>query len=432
MKLPFHHRTTCCLCGSEYLEDVCEITKLPFKSPNVGRDSSNVGSQQNADLLVPLNLHMCGACYHLQLADIVDPEIQYTNYNYRTSISVGLAKHFGSSFDQVASFVGRELTGLNVLEVGSNDGTYLKYFLDAGCNVLGVEPAQNISSRARDAGIPTLTDFFNSTTASDLLSSHGAFDVILANYVLANIEDVSDVVEGIRHVLAKEGVFVFETQYGVDVLENFLVDTIYHEHISYFNVLPLKSFFENRDLKIVDVQKIPTKGGSIRVYVQHSNAKTNSSPAVEDLVRREERAGFGSGSSLRSFSRQIRSNKDDISRVLSGQNLIAGFGASVGTMTLLHLYELTDRVIYICDDKPMQDSLHGPYYEIPIVSGHHLEQEPVDAVFLFAWRYSKNIIPKHHTYLANGGQFIVPLPKVQVFRDVELTHTDHAPDAKRE
>jgi len=362
--------------------------------------------------LVALDLYLCGSCFHIQLADIVNPEVQYTNYRYQTSVSLGLAAHFQQSVQQIISWFDRSPRDLSILEFGSNDGTFLSYFQKQGSRVLGVEPAVQISADARARGIPTITNFFNAQTASEALD-FGHYDIVAANYVFANIEALDEVIEGVKKVLKEDGLFVFETQYGVDVVEQFLVDTIYHEHISYFNVFPLTLFFQQHGMKVVDVERIQTKGGSIRVYVQFDQLSTRQSRVVADLIEREKTAGFQSGKRLGLFAEQIEENKAAVASKLLNTQSVAGYGASVGTMTLLHLYSLTDAIKYICDDNPLQDSLRGPSYDIPVVNPQCLYEESVDAVVLFAWRYADNILPKHTRYIEDAGRFIVPLPHVR-------------------
>ncbi|MFL2771248.1 MAG: methyltransferase domain-containing protein [Rhodospirillaceae bacterium] len=409
---PSHRRSTCCLCQSTDLQCLSKITHLPYKSPNVGATTSSELDLSLNGGLVPLDLYLCGSCFHMQLADIINPEVQYTNYLYQTSVSLGLASHFQESVLQILSWLDRSPRDLSILEFGSNDGTFLSHFQQQGSRVLGMEPAIQVSADARARGIPTITNFFNAQTASEALD-FGYYDIVAANYVFANIEALDDVIEGVKEVLKEDGLFVFETQYGVDVVERFLLDTIYHEHISYFNVLPLTRFFLQHGMKVVDVERIQTKGGSIRVYVQFEHQSTKQSKTVSDLIEKEKFAGFQSSKRLELFAKQIEENKDAVASRLLNAKSVAGYGASVGTMTLLHLYSLTDTIKYICDDNPLQDSLRGPSYDIPVVSSDRLYEESADAVVLFAWRYADNILPKHKRYMEDAGRFIVPLPYVR-------------------
>lgn len=416
---PYKRRSSCCLCGATRLEKVCELAELPCKSPNVGSDApTDIGNE-----LVPLALYMCGSCKHIQLADIVDPALQYTHYRYNTSISLGLAKHFETSADQICSVVRAKDSQPRILEFGSNVGTLLKVFQDRQWDVLGIEPATQISKVAEEAGIPTRNEFFTLDSAADIEAENGTFDVVAANYVLANIEDVAGTIQGVRRVLNPEGVFVFETQYGVDVFENFLVDTIYHEHISYFNIIPLSHLFQSNDMKIVDVQRIPTKGGSIRVFAKHLSSETAAAPVVGNMIDWEQTARYDSDEPMSVFNKRLVANKQAVSAALSSLQSVAGFGASVGAMTLLHVYNVADGVKYICDDNPVQETLRGPDYDIPVVPGDTLYKEPVDGVILFAWRYAKNIIPKHGEFLDRGGRFIVPLPDVEIVTNVSSLDT---------
>jgi SAM-dependent methyltransferase len=387
---------------------------VPCGSPNVGSFEAP-GTSDTRRILVPLDIYLCTACSHVQLADIVDPDLQYSNYRYRTSISLGLAQHFGSLVQEVT---GRLQAGPGALcvEIGSNDGTVLRLFQDRGYRTLGVDPAREIAAAATASGVETWAEFFNADLADRILRERGPARVIIANNVLANLEHLEELIGGIRGLLASDGVLVFETQYGVDVFEKMLLDTVYHEHISYFNVRPLRRFFAAHGLELVDVTRIATKGGSIRCTVQHQGGPFSTAPIVDELEARERLLGFDRPDAYRKFSLHTQAQRQRLHQYLdrAGAPLIAGYGASVGTVTLLHYFELADRVSVIFDDNPLLPALEGPGYRIPVQLSQALYEQQYDQMVLFAWRYADPIVARHARFLDGGGNFLVPLPDFHV------------------
>jgi ubiquinone/menaquinone biosynthesis C-methylase UbiE len=410
---PFHRRTSCCLCNAHALTSVCELTRVPYASPNVGNAAALLAAGGD-DVMVPLELFLCGACGHLQLADIVNPEIQYRNYRYRTSISLGLPEHFRALARALADGLSLK-PGAKLLEIGSNDGTLLQALKELGFSVVGVEPSPAAAQAAQARGVDTVHDFFSAATAQTIKSAQGCFDAICANYVFANIESVGDFVEGMRTLLSDDGVFIFETQYGRDVVERFLIDTIYHEHISYFLIAPLVALFARHEMGVFKVERIATKGGSIRVYVQKTGGRRPVDVRVTDLLAEESRMAYSRPDAYAAFSQRVTNHRDEIKAMLAvlegtGKR-VAGYGASVGSLTLLHFYGLASKLDVIYDDSPMQDTLSTGTGEVAVRdSGDRYEGRAPDVLFLFAWRYADPIRSRHARFLDGGGKFLVPLP----------------------
>jgi SAM-dependent methyltransferase len=418
-KRPFYKRTTCCLCGSTELDLAVPLAPVPCGSPNVG-DATIAGNASDArQLAVPLDVYLCAACGHLQLLDIVDPSLQYTTYRYTTSISLGLAEHFRTLVSDVMTRLAMPAGGL-VVEIGSNDGTVLKLFKQSGMRVLGVDPAVEIARQATAAGVETLGTFFDLALARTIREQHGPANVIVANNVFANLDEPGSLLTGIRQLIAPDGIFVFETQYGVDVFDRMLIDTIYHEHISYFNVAPLQRFFGRHGMELIDVQRIATKGGSLRGVVQLAGGPRQVAPSVEALIGSEAKHGYDQIDRYQSFAQRINDLRSEVEALVAAHraqnHVVAGYGASVGSVTLIHFFGLSDKLAFIADDHPLHDALSGPGYRIPVVAGDTLESRRPACVVILAWRYADPIIRKHERYLKQGGEFIIPQPTVEVRR----------------
>jgi len=409
MKPAFHHRDTCRLCGGTALENVVPLRPIPIATPNTGEVAAGLKDAQ-----VPLDLYLCRDCGHFQLLDIIDPEIQYRNFRYRTTISLGLDEYFQAFACEVVESQGLAAGDL-VVEIGSNDGTLLRAFQPFGLRVLGVDPAQEIAARASAAGTPTLARFFDATLAGEILQTHGRARLVVANNTFANLDDLSDVMAGIHTLLTPDGTFVFDTSYGAAVVRETLIDTVYHEHLSYFMARPLVSFFARHGMELIDVLPVPNKGGSIRGIAQLKHGPRPVSPRVAEMVAAELAAGLDRPDPYRAFARRLTEVTDRLGELIAAEHAaggrVAGYGASVGSVTLVHQFRLGDTLDFIADDKPLAETLPAADRDIPVTSSDALygSQAP-SAVIILAWRYAAPIIARHERYRAAGGRFIVPLP----------------------
>jgi SAM-dependent methyltransferase len=219
-------RTVCRLCGSGRIVKSVPLARVPIVSPNVGTGDASA-QERLTHIVAPLDNYLCQDCGLIQLLHVVDPELIYSGYLYRTSVSLGLAEHFRGLSDAVISRLRLERRDL-VVEFGSNDGTLLSFFKEGGMRVQGVDPAGDIARDATQRGIPTLAEFFNVQVAKSI-SAEGKARAIVANNAMANIDDLDEIFSGVKALLAPDGAFVFETQYALDVFEKVLLDVIYHE-----------------------------------------------------------------------------------------------------------------------------------------------------------------------------------------------------------
>jgi hypothetical protein len=413
----YYKREDCRLCGSRDVDLVIHLEPMPIATPNF----KVLDSTENASVFkdaVPLELFLCRNCGHLQILHVGNREIQYSNYVYTTSVSLGLREHFARYAEAIDTRLGFP-NGSMVMEFGSNDGTLLRYFKDRGKSVQGIDPAAKIAEAATKSGIPTVASFFSHDVAKQIKSDHGPAKILFANNVLANIDDLEDIALGIRELIDTDGVFVSETQYGADVIVHTLLDTVYHEHLSYFNVKPLKSFFSRYGLQLVDVERIDTKGGSIRIIVQHQDGPFTQTASVDDMIAEEEAAGFYGSEIYAGFATNVANIKSELMNIITEQNSqgksVAGYGVSVGTTAMLPQFALTDKIDFFLDDDPTKTSfLSGPGYNIPVYGPDEIYKQSPGAIIVFAWRYAPNIIPKHQRYVDSGGKFVIPLPRVQI------------------
>ncbi len=409
----YKHRNDCRLCGSEQFELVLPILPSAIGDAFVSADQLN----EEQDLF-PLDTYLCLNCGHLQNLDIVDPEILFRNYTYRTSASMGLVDHFKKYAEDVVADLKIPANSL-VVEIGSNDGSLLKAYKALGMRVIGVDPAKKIAAVASAQGVETWPEFFSYGIAQKILAQSGLASLMCANNVFAHADNISDIVKGIRSLLSIDGVFVFEVSYVPDIIDNFVFDTIYHEHLSHHALIPLERFFNSLDMTLFDVQRVSTKGGSIRGFAQPmSTGKRLKSESYLRLMDEEHRRGIVHPEIYREFFQNIEKRKNAVleylDKEISEGKTIAAYGASTTTTTLLYHFELQNRIKFIVDDNPLKLNLYSPGAHIPVFSSTELYEKLPDIVVILAWQYADPIIKKHQKYVENGGKFLTPLAELKI------------------
>lgn len=365
----------------------------------------------------PIDVYLCKSCGHLQLLDVINPDILFRDYVYVSSTSPAFVEHFRKYADDILTFV-KPPENAFVAEIGSNDGTLLRFFKDRGIRVLGIDPAYKIAQSATESGIETLPTYFTADLAQTIKKDRGSALIITANNVFAHIDDLSGVTKGIRELLSHDGIFVFEVSYLVDVIEKNLFDTIYHEHLSYHTIKPLKNFFHRYGMELIDTKRVPTHGGSLRGIVQHSDGPWTVSPSVNQLIELEDNLNLFCAEKFKAFIASINLVKKELTtllRNLKAENKsIAGYGAPAKSTTLLFHFDIGNVLDFIVDDSPWKQNLFTPGQHIPVFSADAIYERKPDYLLILAWNFAKPIIEKHRKYLDTDGHFIVPLPKVEI------------------
>lgn len=410
-----YRRDTCRLCGRRHHELALQLAPTPLADAYVSLEH-----RDEVQPTYPLDLSVCRGCGHVQLLDVVHPEAIYREYIYETTSSLGLAEHFRSYAEEVFGRIA-PAPGSFAIDLGSNDGTLLRCFAGRGMRVLGIDPAREIARRATAAGIETLPLFFSEALGRQLHRERGPAAIITSNNLVANVDDLDDFIEGIRALLAPDGVFVFESFYLADLMRHLVFDFIYHEHLSYFSVKPLETFFRRHGMELVDVLRVTTKGGSLRYTVQRAGGPRKASPAVAEMMALETESGLDRPETFRAFAATIDQAKGrvvSLLRDLTAQGKrIDGFGASATTTTLLYHFGLGDMIGAIYDDNAQRHHLFSPGLHLPVLPPQALYERKPDAVVMLAWRYAQPIMARHRPYLEQGGRFVIPLPAVQLLYD---------------
>lgn len=408
----FYVRDTCRLCGSKNLENVLPLTPTALCDAYVAAD--RLKEPQD---IYPLELFLCLDCGYAHLPYVVDPKIIYLDYIYVTTSSLGLVDHFKKYADRVVSHI-KPREDSQVVDIGSNDGTLLGFFKNHGMRVLGIEPAKVIAQEATARGIETIPEFFNVDLAQKIKNKYGQSVIITINNLFANIDDLEELAKSISILLAPGGFLIIESSYLGDMIKNMVFDFIYHEHLSYLSVRPLIKFFRRFNMELIDVERVPTKGGSLRYYFQLNGALGDVLSSVKEIAAYEEKIGLGRPEIFKSFREKIDSLKSQLNnqlKQLKRQNkTIAGYGGSATTTTLLYHFGLEKTLDYIIDDNPAKQNTFSPGYHIPVLPPRVLYQRNPEYILILAWRYAQDIMKKHDDFLRHGGHFIIPLPEIKI------------------
>ena len=412
MSVTISRRTTCRLCESEDLELV-----LPLEPSAVADAFVPAERLDEPQPAYPLDVFLCRGCGHVQLLDVLDPEALFADYIYTSQGSPGLVDHFRRYSEELVRRV-EPAAGSLAVDIGSNDGTLLRFMKDAGMQVVGIDPAREIARRATESGIPTLNRFFGPDVADEVRGQHGAATIVTANNVFAHADDLGGIAAGVSRLLAPDGVFVFEVSYLLDTLRNMVFDYVYHEHLAYHAVKPLRGFLARHGMELFDVERIPTKGGSIRAFAQLSGGPRATAPAVAELIAEEDAAGLDRPETYKAFGAKVNELRDQTRALLAeaaaNGATIAGYGASATGTTLMHHFGLGEYLSFIVDDNEDRQGLYSPGHHVPVRSPDALYEEEPAVVVVLAWRFAKPIVASHERYLENGGRFLVPLPEVRL------------------
>ncbi len=406
-------KSICRLCKSSNIVSVLKLASTPPANAFVPKDKLLIEQKK-----YPLELFFCNKCFHVQLTEVVDPKELFEDYVYVSGTSQVFIDHFYNYAKQIVNKYKPSLDNY-VLDIGSNDGTFLKFFKEMGYTTLGVDPAKEISQKACEEGINTINDFFNLETSSKIKKKYGQASLITANNVFAHCDDLSGMTQSVSNLLSPEGLFVFEVSYLVDVYQKTLFDTIYHEHLSYHSVLPLISFFKDNNMELIDVLKVDTHGGSIRCIVKNRSNQRDINSSVQSFINLEKSLGFEDNNTFINFSKKIAARKKELTNFLhelkSKNKSIAGFGAPAKATTLMYEFGLNDDILdFIVDDSPLKQELFSPGLHIPIYSSSYIKTFKPDYLLILAWNFAESIIKKNKKFHESGGKFIIPLPNLEV------------------
>lgn len=404
----------CRFCGAELHDTVVDLGMSPLCETFLSVDQLDA-----MEPFYPLHVWVCRTCFLVQLSEYVRVEEIFTEYAYFSSYSSAWLKHAEDYVGAMTSRLGLDEQSL-VVELASNDGYLLQYFVQRKIPCLGIEPAANVAKAARERGVETLVAFFDERKARELLSAGKAADLVLGNNVLAQVPDLNSFVAGVPVILKPKGTVTFEFPHLMRLFEGNQFDTIYHEHFSYFSLLTIEQIFARHGLTIFDVEELWTHGGSLRIYARHT--ADQSRPATERLKAlraKEDAAGYGRIDTYTRFEERVRETKRKILEVLiaakrAGKR-VAGYGAPGKGNTLLNYCGIrTDFIDFTVDRNPYKHGRFLPGTHIPIHPPEHLDKEKPDFIFILPWNLKDEIMSQLAHAREWGARFIVPIPEATV------------------
>ena len=408
------NQNKCRLCNSKKLTTVIDLKSTPLANSFLKK--SELKKKEN---YYPLKVNFCNSCYHLQLSHIVKAKRMFDNYLYLTNTSKQNRDHFKEYADQIKKKI-QSKSKVSILDIASNDGTFLNFFNKKNYNRLGIDPAKNLSKFSKKLGIKQDVMYFTLKNSFKIKKKYGKFDIITANHVCAHVDDLNDFFKGIPSLLNKKGMFIFEVSYLGSVIKKKTFDTIYHEHADYHSLYPLIKFVKKFNLEIFDFKIVKAQGGSIRVFVGHSNIHTiNKAKIKKQIIFEKNKLKLFNIKSYRIFEKKIIKVKIELNKLLAKlkykKKSIIGYGAAAKTTTLLNYFNIKKNFIEsIIDDNLLKQNKYTPGTHIPIKASKHIYISKPDYIIILAWNYSYSIIKTHKKIFKTGSKFIVPFPKIKI------------------
>ncbi len=405
----------CRFCGASLRRSFVDLGLSPLCETYPSAADLNRGEKY-----YPLHVYVCEKCWLVQLEEYETPEQIFSDYAYFSSFSDSWLKHCDKYCEAMKTRFGLGKQSF-VVEVASNDGYLLQYFVQRDVPVLGIEPAANVAKVAEEKGVPTLVRFFGTELAKQLAADGRSADLVLGNNVLAQVPDLNDFVEGLKILLKPEGVLTLEFPHLLQLIQLNEFDTIYHEHFSYFSMLSTIRIMEAHGLKVFDVEELKSHGGSLRVYACRAESRSHSlQPNVAKVLADEARAGLDKVEGYESFARQVKDTKfalvDFLLQAAKQGKKVAGYGAPGKSATLLHYCGIgKDLIEYTVDRSPYKQGRFLPGNHIPIYHPDRIRETKPDYVVILPWNLKDEIMQQLEFIRQWGGRFVVPIPKVAVY-----------------
>ena len=412
MKAKVTRRKQCRLCESSNLEVVVELAPIPLAEKYTTADQP-----VETEEFYPVDLWMCRDCGHVQIVDVIDSKNLWDDYTYHSGQTKGIVDHFKKVADNIIAKHQPPL-GCLVIDVGSNDGSLLRPFKEQGRQVLGIDPAKEIAKKATASGIETIPELMTVELANKIRAERGPASVITAFNVFAHADDMNGMADCIRRMLADDGIFQFEAQYLLDILDKMLLGTIFHEHMSHHSLKPMKIFLQKHGMELIDVERVNIQMGSIIGTAQLIGGKRKVQPSVGEMLALEEARKLDQPETVRQFRARLDKLKSEVDVLVaqwkSKGATVAGFGAARSGPTLIVQFGLEGVIEYMFDDHPQKVNKFSPGHGIPVVPSAELLVRMPDYVVILAWIHAKKIVAANREYLEKGGHFVVCCPKVTV------------------
>ena len=402
-------RNDCRMCGSKHVSCFLSLSEMPRAGAYIKKEDLG-----KPEIPYPLDIYFCEDCYSVQLLDIIPRETLFDDYRYLSSVaSASVLEHFNSYSKEIYDTLTEKSNF--VVEIACNDGILLEPLMNHGINCLGIDPASNIVSVARDKGLNVINDFFGKKIVQKILQEHGQAEIVVANAVFAHVDDMDDMTAGVNGILSDSGTFIFEVHHLADIIQDMQYDSFYHEHFSYHSIITLSKFLKKYDMEICDVKKFSVRGGMIRVYAKKIKNNNKINRSVNEFIDLEKTMGLDQFQTFKKFGESVIEHKSEILKLLNqlkseGKKIVA-YGMSGRGNTLLNYWKVDTKIIdYGIDASPERYDRYVPGMHIPIKSPENSLVD-VDYALLLAWIFKDDIMKKESDFIKNGGKFIIPMPK---------------------
>ena len=413
----FVRRKSCRFCQGTHLTKILDFGNVPLAGGFLKEeDFPN-------EKYYPLDLNFCRDCCLIQVSNVVPAEVLFQeNYFFFSSAIGTLVDHFKEFARETYERFLQGIPQASALEIGCNDGVLLKPLSRLGVDTVGIDPAENVTKLIDSKDITIVNDFFTEELAVQIREKFGMFDTVLSSYSFAHIDDMVDVMKGIKTVLKEKGIFIFEIYYLGTLIDEMQYDMIYHEHMSYYSLKTLMLFLKRFDMEIFDIKHIPgVRSGSVRFYARNVGKRNEDiTSAVTDMMKYEDERGFDKIDIYTEYAAKVNETRDQIMKLLdhlkSEGKTIIGYGASGRGTTIMNYCGIDGKyLVCVVDDAPAKQGFFTPGTHVPIQPWEFIVQSELpEYIVLFAWAFTDEVIKKRRDYLKQGGKFIIPLPEVRI------------------
>lgn len=399
----------CRACKGKNLEKFLSLGKMPLVNSFLKKEELS-----SEEPRFPLDVYFCANCGMVQLGEVVPPEIMFKDYVYVSGTSETMKAHFAEFAEEAVKKIGNGL----VIDIGGNDGTFLKAFKKLVAKTLNVEPASNIAEIARKDGIETVNEFWGTKVAREIVKKYGKAEIITGTNVFAHVNDLDEFINAAKIVLEDDGALVVEFPYLVDMIENTEFDTIYHEHLSYIAVRPMITLFRRLGMDVVDAVRTEVHGGSIRIYAMKAGVG-RASKKISQLVELEKKMGLDKFGTYEEFGVRVDEIKRELLELLrkikSDGKRIVGYGAPAKGNVLMNYAEIGTKFLdYVVDKNPLKQSLFTPGTHLQVYPPEKIKKDKPDYLLILAWNFADEIMKQQIGFKQVGGKFIIPIPKPRI------------------
>ncbi len=401
----------------------CRICKGKLiKIVNLGKISlvGNFTKKKTKQKKYKISINFCSDCKHVQITEILNPNLLFKKYLWETGVSISNINLIKNLLKKIKKYGISKKS--KVFEIASNDGSFLNYINNKyRCLAVGIDPAENFKRKLRKKNIFTIVNYFNVNQSKKIKKKFKTFDYIIARNVLAHVPDPNQIFKGAENLLSKNGKFIVEVPHLDNIIRHNQYDNVFHEHIGFHSLKSIIDLANKHNLKVFDIDKIDSQGGSIRCFICHKNTSEKISNKIKFVINSEKKLGLYSAKKLKKFKFKIISHIKKIKSLLVNlkkkQKKISIYGASGKGQALMQLCNINNKIVdYVFDKSKLKQGLFTPGTQIRIKNSQDIKKTNIDYLLLLSWNLKKEIIKQEKNFIKNGGKFIIPFPSPKIFK----------------